>query len=69
MPLGLALSHFQSLAPLPIHKLHLFGCCSVADSRMGGLVVILWAPPMDSPVRLAVSPAAASSTGFYSQRF
>ena len=31
--------------------------------------MMLWAPPMDSPVRLGVSPTAATPTGFYIQRF
>ena len=30
---------------------------------------ILWVSPTNSPVRLGVSPAAATPTGFYSQRF
>ena len=29
----------------------------------------LWAPPMDCPARLGVSPTAATPTDFYSQRF
>ena len=29
----------------------------------------LWVSPMTSPVRLGVSPAASTPTGFFSQRF
>ena len=51
---------FQSLPPLPTIKLDPSG----ARSRP------LWVSPTNSPVRLRVSPAAASTpTGVFSQRF
>ena len=39
------------------------GVCACVHSR------ILWAPPMDSAVRLGVSPIATTPTDFYCQRF
>ena len=42
---------------------------SGADSLMGGLMCVLGSSPMDSPVRLGVSATAATSIGFYSQKF
>ena len=59
---------FQSLPPLLTIKLGPSG----ADSRVGGLVhtLGLCGSPTNSPVRLGVSPAAASTpTGVFSQRF
>ena len=59
---------FQSLPPLPTIKMG----PSSADSRMGGLVHAVgpWVSPTNSPVRLGVSPAAASTlTGVFNQRF
>ena len=61
---------FQSLPPLPTSKLGL----SSADSRVGGLVHTLsrplWVSPMNSSVRLGVSPADTSTpTGVFNQRF
>ena len=60
----------RSLPPLPTSKLGPSG----ADSRVGGFVYVhsrtLWASPVNSPVRMGVSPAAASTpTGCFSQRF
>ena len=69
MPLPQLLAIFQSLPPLPTIKLGL----SCADSWVCGLVCIsrtFWVSPMISPVRLGVSPAAASTpTGVFSQWF
>ena len=57
---------FQSLPPLPTIKLGPSG----ADSRVGGLVHALWVSLTTSPVRLGVSPAAASTPmGVFNQRF
>ena len=57
------LAGFQSLAPLPTSKLGHSG----ADSWVGGFVCILGpcGSPMNSPVRLGVSPAASTPTGFF----
>ena len=60
---------FQSLPLLPTIKLGPSG----AGSRVGGLVHALgppWVSPTTSPVRLGVSPAAASiPMGVFTQRF
>ena len=67
MVLALLSAGFQSLPPLPTSKVGPSG----ADSRVGGLVHALGScgSPMNSPVRLGVSPAAASTpTGVCSQR-
>ena len=68
MLLSLLSAGFQSLPLLPPIKLGPSG----ADFWVGGFVYVL-APcvsPMNSPVRLQVSPAAASTlTDFYSERF
>ena len=57
---------FQSLLLLPTNKLGLSG----ADSQVGGFVYVLGpCAPALSPVRLGVSPAATTPTGFYRQRF
>ena len=61
----------QSLPPLPTIKLGPSG----ADSRGGGggLGCIcsrtLWVSPMNSPVKLGVSPTASTCTGVFNQRF
>ena len=60
----------QSLPLLPTIKLGPSG----ADYRVGGLAFTcsrpLWVSPMNSPVRLRVSPAATSTpTGVFNQRF
>ena len=69
MLLAWLLASFQSIPPLPTSKLGPSG----ADSEVGGLVHVLgtlWISPANSPVRLGVSPAAASTpTGVFSQRF
>ena len=70
MPLAGLYAGFQSLPPLPTSKLGPSG----ADSQVGGWVCAcsrtLWVSPMNSPVRLGVSPTAATTpTDFYSQRF
>ena len=61
---------FQSLSPLPTIKLG----PSSADSRVGGWACAhsrpLWVSPMNSPVRLGVSSAAASTPmGVFNQTF
>ena len=61
---------FQSLSLLPTIKLGPSG----ADSLVGGWACArsrpLWVSPMNSPVRLGVSPAAASTPmGVFHQRF
>ena len=59
---------FQSLPLLPTIK----SGPSSADSQVGGLVHALGScgSPLTSPVRLGVSPAAASTpTGVFNQRF
>ena len=60
---------FQSLPLLPTIKLGPSG----ADSRVGGACARsrpLWVSPTNSPVRLGVSPAAASTPmGVFTQRF
>ena len=61
---------FQSLPLLPTIKLGPSG----AASRVGGWACAhsrpLWVSPPNSPVRLGVSPAAASTpTGVFTQRF
>ena len=60
---------FQSLPPLPTSRLGPSG----ADSWVGGFCVYsrtFWVSATNSPVRLGVSPTAAStSTGVFSQRF
>ena len=64
-----ALCWFQSLPPLPTSKLGPSG----ADSPGGWVCVCsrpLWVSPMNSPVRLGVSPTAASTpTGVFGHRF
>ena len=69
MPLVPLSAGFQSLPPLPTIKLGPSG----ADSP-GGWVCVrsrsLWVSPTNSPVRLGVSPAAASTlTDVFNQRF
>ena len=68
MPLALLSAGFQSFPLLPTIKLGPSG----ADSQVGGFCVrsrTLWVPPANSPVRLGVSPAAASTPiGVFSQR-
>ena len=61
---------FQSLPPLPTIKLGPSG----ADSRVGGWASAcsrpLWVSPTNCPVRLGVSPTAASTLrGVFNQRF
>ena len=63
-------ARFQSLPPLPTIKLGPTG----ADSGVGGWACAcsrpLWVSPRNSPVRLGLSPAAASTpTGVFNQRF
>ena len=59
-------ARFQSLPLLHTIKLGPSG----ADSLVGGLVHALWVSLTTSPVRLGVSPAAASTpTGVLNQRF
>ena len=69
MLLAWLLAVSQSLPPLPIGKLGPSG----ADSCLGGWVYVssrtLWVSPTNSLVRLGVSPAAATPTHFYSQKF
>ena len=69
VPLAVLSAGFQSLPLLPTIKLGPSG----ADSCVGGFVYILgplWVSPTNSPVRLGVSPAAASTrTGVFNQRF
>ena len=68
VPLALLSAGFQSFPLLPTIKLGPSG----ADSQVGGFCVrsrTLWVPPANSPVRLGVSPAAASTPiGVFSQR-
>ena len=64
-------ARFQSLPPLP-HTIKLGP--SDADSQVGGWTCArsrpLWVSPMNSPVRLGVSPATASTPmGVFNQRF
>ena len=71
MLLALLSAGFQSLSPLPTIKLGPSG----ADSLGGGEWACvpsrtLWVSPVNSPVRLGVSPTAASApTAVFSQRF
>ena len=68
MPLSQLSASFQSLSPLPRSKLGPSG----ADSQVGGFVHILGScgSLQRPPVRLGVSPAAASTpTGVFNQRF
>ena len=68
MPLAPLSAGFQSLSLLPKSKLGPSG----ADSSVGGCVHsrTLWVSPMNSPVRLGVSPAATSTpTGVFNQWF
>ena len=63
-------ARFYSLPPLPTIKLG----TSSADSQVGGWACArsrpLWVSPMNSSVRLGVSPAAASTPmGVFNQRF
>ncbi|KAF6114477.1 hypothetical protein HJG60_010471 [Phyllostomus discolor] len=57
---------FQSLRPLPTSKLGPSG----ADFQVGGLVYSksLWVSPTNSPMRLGISPATSTPTGFFSQK-
>ena len=60
---------FQSLPPLPTNQIGRFWCCFPS-----GWVCVcsrtLWVSPMNSPVRLGVFPAAASTpTGVFNQWF
>ena len=61
----LAFSHFlcYSTSTLDPPGADFLGGCVCACSR------ILWVSPTNFPVRLGVSPAATTSTDFYSQRF
>ena len=57
----------KELPPLPISKLGPSG----ADSQVGGFVYVLctlWVLPMNSPVRLGVSPAMSIPTVIFSVR-
>ena len=64
MALALLSAGFQSPPPLPTSKVG----PSDADSHVGGFVYVL-GEPTNSPVRLGVSPVAASTpTGVFSQR-
>ena len=69
MVLALLSAGFQSVPLLPTIKLGLSG----ADSQVGRLVYILGShgvSPMNSPVRLGVSPAAAPTPmGVFNQWF
>ena len=68
VPLGRLSASFQSLPLLPTIKLGPSG----TDSRVGGFVYVLGpcGSLQQTPVRLEVSPAAASTpTGVFSQRF
>ena len=68
MPLAPLSATFQSLPPLPTRKLGPSG----ADSQVVGFVYVLGpcGSPTNSPVRLGVSPTAASTpTGVFSQKF
>ena len=70
MVLALLSAGFQSLPLLPTIKLGPSG----ADSQVGGWACAcfqpLWVSPMNSSVRLGVSPAAAlTPTGVFNQRF
>ena len=59
---------FQSLPSLLTSKLGLSG----TDFLSGWFYVCsrtLWVSPVNSPVRLGVSPTTAMPTGFYGQRF
>ena len=65
-------ARFQSLPLLPTIKLGPSG----ADSHVSGLMHTLgpcgslWVSPTNSPMKLGVSPAAASTpTGVFNQRF
>ena len=63
MPLAQLWAAFQSLPPLPISQLG----PSDADSPGGWVCVYsrtLWLSPTNSPVRLGVSPATPTTTGF-----
>ena len=68
MSLASLSASFESLLPLPTSKLGPSG----ADSPGGWICVSsrnLWVSPPNSPVRLGVSPTAASTpTGVFSQR-
>ena len=68
MPIAQLSPHFQSLPTLPTCELGSSGAYS-----LGGWACVCsrtpWAPPVDSPVRLGVSPTTAPPTAFYSQRF
>ena len=59
---------FQSLPSLPTSGLCPFKCLF-----LGGWACVcsrtLWVSPTDSPVRLGISPTAATPTCFYSQGF
>ena len=64
MPLVQLSTGFQSLPPLPTSKLGPSG----ADSWVGGFCVhskTLWVSPVNSPVRLGVSPTTSTPTGFF----
>ena len=68
MPLALLSASFQSLPLLPTSKLGPSG----AYSQLGGFVYVFrapWVSPVISAVRLGVSPAALTPTGFFNQRF
>ena len=62
--------HFQSLPPLPASKWHPSSCWPGADSWVGELVYILGfhGPLKQILLRLEVSSAAPTPTGFYSLR-
>ena len=66
MPLVWLSAGFQLLPPLPTIKLGPSG----ADSPGRWVCVCsrtLWVSPVDSPVRLGVSPAASTPAGVFSQ--
>ena len=68
VPLALLSEGLQSSPPLPTSKPSPSG----ADSQVGGCVHsrTLWVSPVNSPVRLGVSPSASSTpTGVFNQRF
>ena len=68
MPLVQFSASFQSFPLLPTSKLGL----SCADSQVGGFVYVLWplwVSPMNSPVRLGVSPTASTLAGFSARSF
>ena len=68
VPLTQLLPCFQSLPPISTSEL----CLSGADFQVGRVLCMfrtLWVSPMNSPVRLGVSPTTTTHIDFYSQRF